>query len=232
MSEDTFHKFKKDDVDQFMDNDLYLPTRTIYMGSVSTYEDGEEGGVDHFMAERITKNLHILDTYDSGARRGEKPINIIMNNPGGDVIHGMGIYDAIYNCKNHITIKVVGHAMSMGSIILQAADKRIMTRNSKIMIHYGYSGVYGHAKTSYQWNEFSKNFDRQMEEILLEKMEGKKIPLHKYLNLINKDHKCPTGNAKNKMIEITDERLEAMLNFDTIIDAETALALNLIDEIE
>ena len=66
----------------------------------------------------------------------------------------------------------------------------------------------------------------------MEKMKGKKIPLHLYLNLIDKEHKTPSGNARNKLVEITDEKLEAMLNFDTIMTAETALLLNLIDSIE
>tara|TARA_R100000951_G_scaffold115132_2_gene122231 strand:+ start:16299 stop:17000 length:702 start_codon:yes stop_codon:yes gene_type:complete len=232
MTDETYHKFKKDDVDQFMDNDIYLPTRTVYIGSATTDEYGDEGGVDFVMAERVSKTLHILDTYDADARKGEKPINIIMNNPGGDVIHGMGIYDTISNCKNHVTIKVVGHAMSMGSIILQAADKRTMTKNSLIMIHYGYGGFNAHSKISYQWSKWEKEYDKWMEDMFMEKMKGIKIKLHEYLHLIDKDHKCPAGNAKNKLVEITEERLEAMLNFDTIINAEMALKLNLIDEIE
>jgi ATP-dependent protease ClpP protease subunit len=233
MSDDvTYHKFKKDDVDQFMDNDIYLPTRTIYMGSANHYEDGEESGVDYIMAERVIKGLHILDTYDAEARRGEKPITIIMNNPGGDVIHGMAIYDAIKNCKNHVTIKVSGHAMSMGSIILQAADERVMTVNSKIMIHYGTAGSPNHAKISYKWSKFDEESDRWMEDLFEEKIGDRKLPLWLYLKLINKEYKCPSGNAKNKMIEIDRDKLEEMLNFDTIIDAETALKLNLIDKIQ
>ena len=232
MSDDIYHKFKKDDIDHFMDNDIYLPTRTIYMGSAGEDDCGNENGVDFVMAERITKTLHILDTYDTDARKGEKPISIIMNNPGGDVIHGMGIYDVITNCNNHVTIKVVGHAMSMGSIILQAADQRIMTKNSNIMIHYGYSGFNAHTKTTYQWNKWSKEYDLWMESLFLKKINGRKIKLHEYLNLIDKNSECPTGNARNKLVEIDLERLRAMLNFDTIINADIAFRLNLIDKIE
>jgi hypothetical protein len=50
MSE-IYHRFRKDDVDQFMDNDIYLPTRTVYMGSQSESE-GQESGVDFLMAEK------------------------------------------------------------------------------------------------------------------------------------------------------------------------------------
>lgn len=227
---DTYHKFKKDDIEHFMENDLYLPTRTVYMGSAHMY-DGEETGVDYLLAERIVKSLHILDTQDEKARKGEKPINIFMNSVGGEVIHGMAIYDAIRNCGNHVTIKAFGHAMSMGSIILQAADYRMMSINSRIMIHYGYSGFTAHAKTSYQWNNENKKYDRWMEDLFLEKMRGRKITLEKYLLMVDKAEDIPKGNAKNKLIEIDINRLRVMLDFDTIIDAETALELNLIDEI-
>ena len=58
------------------------------------------------------------------------------------------------------------------------------------------------------------------------------ITLEEYLLLIDKAHEIPKGNAKNKKIKIDRKRLEAMLNFDTILNAEMALKLNLIDKIE
>jgi len=230
MSEEMYHKFKKDDVDQFMDNDIYLPTRTIYIGSTSADENGESG-VDFLMAERVVKTLHILDTYDVDARNGEKPISILTNNVGGDVNHGMAIFDAISSCKNHITMKVYGHAMSMGSIILQAADKRLMTKNSRIMIHYGYASSNAHAKTTYKWNNENKKWDLWMEDLFLKKIDNRKILLWEYLTMVDKEDEIPKNNSKNKLISITRDRLKVMLDFDTIIGAEMALKLNLIDEI-
>lgn len=229
---DVYHKFKKDDVDQFMDNHIYLPTRTIYMGSMSSSDSDGESGTDYHMAETVVKALHILDNQDSLSMKGEKPINVIMNNIGGDVYHGMAIYDAISNCKNHVTIRVYGHAMSMGSLILQAADQRTMTRHSRIMIHYGNAGTNQHAKTLYKWANETKKFDQMMEDIYLDKISDRKITLEKYLTLIDRQSEIPAGNAKNKKISIGRKELQEMLNFDTIIDAETALELNLIDKIE
>lgn len=229
---DVYHKFKKDDVDQFMDNHIYLPTRTIYMGSMSSSDDEGESGTDYHMAETVVKALHILDNQDAVSMKGEKPINVIMNNIGGEVYHGMAIYDAISNCKNHVTIRVYGHAMSMGSIILQAADQRIMTRHSRIMIHYGSFGMHQHTKIVYKWASETKKFDEIMENIYLDKIQDNKITLEKYLKLVGKASEIPAGNAKNKKILIGRKELQEMLNFDTIIDAETALELNLIDKIE
>jgi ATP-dependent protease ClpP protease subunit len=229
---DVYHKFKKDDVDQFMDNHIYLPTRTIYMGSMSSSDEEGESGTDFRMAETVVKALHILDNQDATSIKGDKPINIIMNNIGGDIYHGMSIYDAIANCKNHVTVRVYGHSMSMGSIILQSADQRIMTKHSRIMIHYGSFGIHDHTKTMYKWASETKKFDNIMEDIYLNKMNDKKITLEKYLILIGKQSEIPSGNAKHKKILIGRKELQEMLNFDTIIDAETALELNLIDKIE
>jgi len=230
MTDDIYHKLTKDDIEHFMDNDIYLPTRTIWVGSNSSDEEGESG-VDYVMAERTVKVLHILDNYDTGSRSGEKPIHIMTNNIGGDPVHGMAIYDAIEGCKNHVTIKVYGHSMSMGSIILQAADKRTMTRNSKIMIHYGEFGVSGHAKTGYQWVNENKQYDEWMEDLFLEKIGDRTITLEKYLTMVGKKDEVPKGNSRNKLIGIDRKRLKTMLDFDTIIYAKTALELNLIDEI-
>jgi len=133
-------RMRRDDIMYFMDEGLYIPTRTIYIGSTSI-EEGEESGVDYLMAEKAIKALHILDSSAA-----EQPITIILNNPGGDVVHGLAIYDAIRHCRNHVTIKVYGHAMSMGAIILQAADERLMSENSVMMLHYGTNSVDGHTK--------------------------------------------------------------------------------------
>jgi ATP-dependent Clp endopeptidase proteolytic subunit ClpP len=225
MAEVKYHRFKRDDVDQFIDNDIYFPTRTIYMGS-QTYIEGEESGTDHLMAEKMVKLLHILD---SQAPNADKPINIIMNNPGGEVTHGMAIYDAIKLCKNHVTIKVIGQASSMGSIILQAADHRVMTENSKIVIHWGGVGVSSSNRNVYKNIDNIKTTDKWMVDMFLEKVGGKEIPLSLYLKLIGKQEEIPKNSTKQ--IKIEKKQLEKMLDFDTFIDAKTALRLNLIDGI-
>lgn len=195
-------RLNKESIDRFYDYDIYPETRTLYMGSVSD-NDGDESGTDYAMAERVIKGLHILD---NSAPAGDKPITIIMNNLGGDPVHGMGIYDAIKACKNHVTIKVFGHAMSMGSIILQSADRRVMSPNARMMIHYGNMSVSGHAKIVYSSVEENKKMDQVMLDIYLEKIRQKK----------------PTYSAK-KIADLCD--------FDTYLGAEEALEMGLIDEI-
>jgi ATP-dependent Clp protease protease subunit len=192
-------RVNRDDIDKFHDYSLYIPSRTVYMGS-ETADDGAESGVDYGMAQRQIKNLHILDVASAD------PITIIMNNPGGDMFHGLAIYDAIKACRSHVTIKVFGHAMSMGSIILQAADTRVMAANSSQMIHYGQVSVDNEAKTTYKTVDEYKRIDKLMEKMYLSKIQ-KKQPL------------------------FTIARLRAMLNNDTFLTAQQSVDLGLADEI-
>lgn len=192
-------RINRDDVDKLYDYDLYIPSRTIYMGSCSVDENGESG-VDAVMAERVIKALHLLDQKN-------EPITIIMNNPGGDWYHGMAIYDAIKECQSEVTVKVKGMAMSMGSIILQAADNRVMSPNSRFMIHYGYSGgAVLESSTSLRWADEEKKIRQRMEEIYMEKI-------------------------KEKHPNFPIEKLQSMLNPDTILSADETVGLGLADEV-
>lgn len=191
----------KDEIDKFFDYDVSVSTRTIYMGSVSIDEDGNDSGVDAKMSERVLKALHLMD-------QSEGDITIIMNNPGGDWGHGMAIFDAIRERRNHITIKVYGYVMSMGSIILQAADERVLSKNASFMMHYGYNGAsFDHALTNARWAEDHKKTYKLMEDIYLEKI-------------------------KERHPRFTRKKVKDLLSFDTILTAKETVDLGLADKVE
>ncbi|KKM76476.1 hypothetical protein LCGC14_1379780 [marine sediment metagenome] len=193
----------RDDVDKFFDYGINIPTRTLYIGSTSYLAEGDESGVDHEMTERAVKGIHLLDSH---AKSGDKPFTIIMNNPGGDWYHGVAIYDAITTSRNHITVKVYGHAMSMGAVILQAADERLIAPNARLMIHYGTMGYDSHSKIYQKWAEESKRMDRAHEDIFLEQIREKRPKFSRI-------------------------KLQAMMNFDTFFSAKEAIELGLADKI-
>ena len=89
------------------------------------------------MSTMFIKNIRALE------KKSQDPITIHMNSIGGEWSDGMAIYDAISLSKCYVTIIVYGQAESMSSIILQAADERIITPNSYFMIHYGSSDASG-----------------------------------------------------------------------------------------
>jgi len=235
-------KLVKESADKWLFNNVDTLNRTIYMGSVRG-DMGDEPGVDAFMAESVIKAMYLLETLKSD------PITIIMNNPGGDLFHGLAIYAAIQTAKSHCTIKVFGQAMSMGSVILQAADTRIMMPNSKFMIHYGYDSQDNNTRTVFKWVDESRRIGYFMENVYLDKMmEKEKKEGHGHLaktlsQIMTKQYEFeyPPSSRKvfnynfSKKEDIKREEvrfiLKEMLSFDTILTAEETVDLGFADEI-
>lgn len=190
-------KLNNDDISHFIDNDLYVPTRTVYIGPMSS----AEYEVNAMMAERAIKNLHILDS-----KNGD-PIEIITLNYGGGVVEGMAIYDSIKLCRSSVTMKVFGCSNSMGSIILQAADKRLLAPNAEVMIHYGYASYSeNHPKSIRNAQKKDQKFDKWMVDLYLEKI-------------------------KEKNPNFTRTQLDRWLDFDKYMTAEEAIKYGLADAI-
>lgn len=181
-----------------------LDSRTLWIGSVKTDGEENESGVDYALVENVLKGLHLLEC--SGPA-GDKPITIMLNNPGGDVIEGLAIYDAIRTCKNHVTIKICGKAWSMAGYILQAADERQVAKNASFMLHEGTRSLgTDHVQNIKRWSKYCDRLDEQCFEI--------------YYQAISKKH--PT---------FTRKRLRDMLKFDTILSATEVVDLGLADKI-
>jgi len=230
------------ELEKWFELNVDIDTRTIYLGSAGYDLDGGETGVDHMMAEYLIKGMHTLES------KNKKPILIMMNNSGGDWYHGMAIYDAIHCSPCVCTIKVYGYAMSMGSIILQAADERIMMPNSRFMIHYGTDGVSAHTKIVERWADESKRLSWEMENIyinvLLEKEDkmgdgylAKVIPKiledQRKFELSSKTKRKKLSFSKDRETKADELRdiVKEMLNYDTILKPHDTVALGFADSV-
>lgn len=88
------------------------------------------------MSATVTKAMYELDSISR--RRPEQPITIVFNSPGGVVTDGFTLYDFLHELagRGHpITTKCMGAAASMGAILMQAGDDRVMSPNSFMMVH-------------------------------------------------------------------------------------------------
>ena len=156
-----------DFIEKFHADNIYLPTRTVYLGSIRTEGNDEEAGVDYSMAKSVIKNLHMLDSLS------HKKINLIMNSPGGDWHHGIAIYDFIKQIESSVYITAYGYARSMTSIILQAGTKRFLSKHCRVMVHDGFEAIEGIPKTVESWAEDSKVTRKMMYQIYLEQIRKK-----------------------------------------------------------
>ena len=134
-----------------------VKNREIYLHGYLSNTD-EDPGVDYKMAATFYKNIRILDQIS------KEPILIHMHSIGGSWNDGMAIFDAIQLAKSYVTIISYGQAESMSSIILQAADKRVMMPNSYFMCHFGSSGYSG----NYLDVQKGAAFEKRITELMLD----------------------------------------------------------------
>jgi ATP-dependent Clp protease protease subunit len=125
------------------------------------------GAVNGGTVEECITELNWWHRQDTG-----KPFEIILNSPGGDVLHGLALYDdliALRDQGHHITITVRGMAASMGGILLQAGDKRIVGKNSHVLIHEISTGAVGKLSEIEDEAAFCEKLSKQLLEILAER---------------------------------------------------------------
>lgn len=66
---------------------------------------------------------------------GPKPVDVLINSPGGDVFEGLAIYNQLREHPAKVTVKVLGLAASAASIIAMAGDEIQIARAGFLMIH-------------------------------------------------------------------------------------------------
>ena len=177
-------------LENYLKYNVNIESRTIYFG-----QDVEEEGTSD-----IIKALHFLTNENNNN------IDIIINSDGGDEYYMAAIYDVIKTSKSHITIIGCGYVMSAASLIMQAADWRVMLPHATMMIHYGTSDFNGH---SLNHARTAKEFDRinkWMEDVYLEKIKEKKP-------------------------KFTRQQIKALLQFDTYLPAKETVEMGLADEV-
>jgi ATP-dependent Clp endopeptidase proteolytic subunit ClpP len=72
-------------------------------------------------------------------------ITLRLNTPGGEIFDGIAIYNALRSHPACVTTVVDGLAASIGSVIMQAGDRRVMMPHSTAMIHDGAGMCFGSA---------------------------------------------------------------------------------------
>jgi len=148
--------------------DVMPRTREIFLVGREEYTrefEGDEPGVEYSMANRFIRNIRLLASSDA-------PILIHMKTNGGDWMEGMAIFQAIKTSPSFVTIVNYTHARSMSSLILQAADHRVMMPYSHFMYHDGTFATDGTVKQAYTEIEQLKLSDNQMMDIYLDRAEG------------------------------------------------------------
>ena len=122
------------------------------MGRVPTIEVETAGGTREVSLDALhLKNRNIFITGEINqesandflsrflylTQESNEPITVYINSPGGEVLSGLLIYDAIVGSNVEVNTVCAGLAASMAAIILSAGTikHRFILEHSKVMIH-------------------------------------------------------------------------------------------------
>ncbi|MDR1910439.1 MAG: ATP-dependent Clp endopeptidase proteolytic subunit ClpP, partial [Holosporales bacterium] len=156
------------------------------------------GEIEDTVASLVCAQLLFLEAENS-----KKDIFLYINSPGGVVTSGLSIYDTMNYIRPDVVTLCLGHAASMGSLLLAAGakGKRYSLPNARIMVHQPSGGIRGQAT----------DIEIHAKEIL---------KLRARLNAIYVKH---TGQSLKHM--------EEALERDNFLSPEEALDFGLIDHI-
>jgi ATP-dependent Clp protease protease subunit len=154
----------------------------------------------------VTDNMASLVTAQLlflEAEAPEKPVYMYINSPGGLVTAGMAMYDTMQYIHPAVHTICMGQAASMGSLLLAGGSPgcRFALPNARIMLHQPSGGASGKAA----------DIEIQAREI---------IRMRAMLNQLYVHH---TGRDL--------EEVEKVMDRDTFMDVEQALAFGVIDEV-
>lgn len=98
------------------------------------------GEINDDIAELVTAQLLYLESEDPTS-----DITIYINSPGGHIHSGLSILDTMNLVSCDIRTVCLGHAASMGAVLLAGGTKgkRCITPNGEVMIHQPLGGVNG-----------------------------------------------------------------------------------------
>ena len=103
--------------------------------SISIYDSiGENWEGTGVTAKRIGAALRNI---------GARDVTVNLNSPGGDFFEGMAIYNLLREHKAKVTVRVLGVAASVASVIAMAGDEILMGDGSFLMIHNAWAVAVG-----------------------------------------------------------------------------------------
>jgi ATP-dependent protease ClpP protease subunit len=181
------------------DYNIDIENREIYLHSYFNEEE-DESGVDYRSAIIFEKNLRYLNLLSLD------PILVHMHLPGGDWQDCLGIYDAIKSSKSKTIIVASAKVESSSTVLLQAADLRILTPNTNFLIHYGSISVDNEHKAALSTVQWSEKESEKMIDIFTEKCMNSSISKEKnWKKMMARKHIVSQLATKRDWILTADE---------------------------
>ena len=123
------------EINPYIDLTDVLNSNVDFEDSVIYFNEdiGENAIVDLMI--RFRSLLKYRDSEDYIGDKN-KPINLVLNSPGGDIHEMMGLVDYINSLKQKVNVIIRGKAFSAAAVVLTCTSgQRMASQNSTIMFH-------------------------------------------------------------------------------------------------
>lgn len=140
---------------------LEIGDNVITMFDTIGFDPWDGGGIT---AKSVASQLRAI---------GDRPVEVQINSPGGDMFEGIAIYNVLREHSQPITVKIMGMAASAASIIAMAGDTIEIGAASFLMIHNCWVVAVGNRHDMQQVAEWLAPFDQAMADVYAFRAKGK-----------------------------------------------------------
>ncbi|HVN50079.1 MAG TPA: ATP-dependent Clp protease proteolytic subunit [Acidimicrobiales bacterium] len=171
--------------------DIYsrlLRERIVFLGAA----------IDEQVTNLVVAQLLFLEAEDP-----DRPINLYINSPGGDMVGLFGIYDTMQFLQPPVATTCIGQAASAAAVLLSAGAPGMRTAlpNARVLIHQPHGGAQGQ----------SVDLEIQVRETI--EMRERMVDILA----------ATTGQPRDRIVADIDR--------DYIVRGEDAVAYGLVDEV-
>jgi ATP-dependent Clp protease protease subunit len=184
-------------------------TPEIYVyGILTPFPDDDGGTVSYSDFQNAFRQLEPMN----------KACTIRINCMGGSILEGLAMYDMIANSPMQVTTICEGVAASMGGVLFEAGDQRVMYPNSRLMIHRAQGAICGDADSIRAYADQVQSCENSIKNILVDKtkLSEKEIDGLMQTNIdtwitaedaVNKYNLADSIQPSNKTINISPQNL-------------------------
>lgn len=159
---------EKDDTKELVDNGV-CGNEAVIIGPI------DEGVYCRF--------YNIIRSFESNPE--VKTMRFLLSSEGGSAATALAIYDLIKASPKKSEIVAMGYCYSAGALILQAANTRMATKHTTLLIHYGLvdfeTGTTLTRKQIKELYDQNQLFDSMMYKVLKSRWKGTEDELHNLL---------------------------------------------------
>lgn len=77
----------------------------------------------------------LMQVVDSKVKQGAKKLGLLISTPGGDVFHGLSVYNFLRGIPLEITTHNFGSADSIGVVLFCSGSKRLSVPHARFLLH-------------------------------------------------------------------------------------------------